>query len=417
MSNNEDPSPPQKAQKTPRRELHKTIREQAEAIDHLQREVAQMSQDQRRTLSDLKNLQAKRDNKDSESESEEAPPRKRKNTEPSKDNKTAIHIGKKITLCFQMWTEPAALELLTPASDDDDSNVDEEDENNTDSTNVDEQARRDAELIKSVCPSNIISQLNYAQTRRQIKEGQRTMRTATVDAVLGVATAVFDVDSQDFPALEFGDKKKRITLAKVQELLKNKLFLYDNPPTSARVRLDGYMRGPCILRILRVALYGKSSVLTGRPASKARATNGRLMCVREVTLPMLAFAATIAYFVLTSASELSEAGSDECQFGRFYRDQLRKLENSKKTATGRARIGRLVGDFNKDLFPAEGATEEMDEEAQDMQVFEDALAEEAALEEEEREAEEAAAREKRLRADKENGEAGEQQDEGEAGDE
>ncbi|KAL1700590.1 hypothetical protein EV121DRAFT_272976 [Schizophyllum commune] len=402
----ENPGPPQ-PKKPSRRGMQATIERQAQAIDDLQRQVAEQDNERRKTLGELKNLQNKTrsysgrsDDSDSDAE---RPPRKRQNKSAGTEDKTALHAAKKVTLCHQMWTEPAAIELLAPAQPQDaDDNADEI----GNATNVDEKAMRDAELIKSVCPPHILQRLNFAEVRRQVKEGQRTMRTATVDVVLRRVQDVFDVSSADFPSKEFEVKAKRAKLPKVQQLLKDNRFLYDRDLKTPGDRLAGFMRGVCIKRvqILRVALYGQAAVLTGKPAHKARATNAKLMCVREVTLPMLAFAATIAYFVLSAASELSEAGSNSYEFGRFYRDQLDNLEDSMiASATSKQRNERLLSDYNKDLFPRDGDAEEPDDQAKDKRSYKDALAGEASQEQRQQSERDAMEREERIRrAEQEN---------------
>ncbi|KAL1725072.1 hypothetical protein EV714DRAFT_277858 [Schizophyllum commune] len=377
----ENPGPP-KPKKPSRRGMQATIERQAQAIDDLQRQVAEQDNERRKTLGELKNLQDKTrsysDRSDDSDSDTERPPRKRQNKSAGTEDKTALHAAKKVTLCHQMWTEPAAIELLAPAQPQDADDYADEIGN---ATNVDEKAMRDAELIKSVCPPHVVQRLNFAEVRRQIKEGQRTMRTATVDAVLRRAQDVFDVSSTDFPSKQFENKAQRAKLPKIQELLNERRFLYDRDLKTPADRLAGFMRGVCIIRILRIALYGQASVLSGKPALKARATNAKLMCVREVTLPMLAFAATIAYFVLSAASELSEAGSNDHEFGRFYRDQLENLEDSRTaSATSKQRIERLLADYNRDLFPRDGDPEELDDEAKDKRSYKDALAREAAQE-------------------------------------
>ncbi|KAL1669102.1 hypothetical protein GGF50DRAFT_85638 [Schizophyllum commune] len=399
MAPNEDVARPESNKGPRKRDLQATIKRQAKAIDELQKDIAEAHQEHRETLGELKNIQVQLHNQtpgsDTEDE-EDVPPRKRQNKNFGREDKSAQHAGKKVTLCYKMWTEPGALGLLPSAGSYNDGEGAEDDDGNMDSANVDLKAKEDAELIRSVCPPHVVQRLNYAETARQIKDGQRVMRTATVATVVKRALDVFGVTSVDFPSEKFESKTERVKLPKVQELMKDNRFMYDRDLNTMSDRLAGFMRGTCILRILRAALLGNAAITTGKPAPKARSPNAKIMSIRNVTPPMLSFAATIAFFVLSGASELSDSGSDGHDFARFYRTQLEKIEGDKKsTATSRQRIERLLSDYTRALFPLEHGEEEVDDVDRDLQRHKEALAVEAAHEVRQQEEREAVEREER----------------------
>ncbi|KAL1752808.1 hypothetical protein FB107DRAFT_277318 [Schizophyllum commune] len=406
MAPNEDVARPESNKGPRKRDLQATIKRQAKAIDELQKDIAEAHQEHRETLGELKNIQAQlhKQTPSSDTEDEEdVSPRKRQKKGSGSEDKSAQHAGKKVTLCYKMWTEPGALGLLPSAGSYHDGEGAEDDDGNMDSANVDLKAKEDAELIRSVCPPHVVQRLNYAETARQIKDGQRVMRTATVATVVKRALDVFGVTSVDFPSEKFESKTERVKLPKVQELMKDNRFMYDRDLNTMSDRLAGFMRGPCILRILRAALLGNAAITTGKPAPKARSPNAKIMSIREVTPPMLSFAATIAFFVLSGASELSDSGSDGHDFARFYRTQLEKIEGDmNSTATSRQRIERLLSDYTRALFPLEHGEEEVDDVDRDLQRHKDALAVEAAHEARQQEEREATEREERVRAEKEN---------------
>ncbi|KAL1662130.1 hypothetical protein GGF50DRAFT_117329 [Schizophyllum commune] len=374
---------------------------QAEALEASQQDVATLRQENHRILGELKNISAQLeearcqladrvagDNPGGDDDDEHV---KKKAREEEKTNKeAALHAGKLVAFKHKMWIARRALSFLgTPEKDvgSGDEAGDEIDED------LDDDIKADVALVIACIPRHVRPSLSQRAILEQIRIGQRQMRSQAVEMVQALAHDIFDVPSTDFPSKQFKDKEQRGKLPKVISLLKDNRFLYDREPTTQKDRLEGYMKNVCIQRILRVTLRGKKAVMTGTAAQKARTPYADLLGIREVTLPMIGFAATIAYFVLSSQPELTKQGSGDYKFGKFYETQVRKLECAhQRSGISKQRIDALLLLLNRDIFPDEHEAERRDPLTVDMNDFMDALDGEAAEAEQRQEEQEAQVR-------------------------
>jgi hypothetical protein len=80
---------------------------------------------------------------------------------------------------------------------------------------------------------------------QQFREGVKSIRSNQAHVLAKLfPTYIFP----ELPA-DFSDKDKRSQLPEVITLLRDKRFLYDREPKSAKARLDGHLRNPSILKV------------------------------------------------------------------------------------------------------------------------------------------------------------------------
>ncbi|KAL1725192.1 hypothetical protein EV714DRAFT_256069 [Schizophyllum commune] len=371
------------------------------ALEGSLKDNATLRQENARILGELKNITAElqearhqlaEQNPGHPDDVELEPPSKKARSDKGNEE-AALHAGKLVTLKYMMWTPRRALAYLPGASKEPVSDGEADDEIEEE---VDEEIKTAAATIVSCVPGHVRPALAQSAVVAKIRVGQRQMRSQAVEVVQSIAHDVFDVSSTDFPTLQFKNKEKRALLPMVQTLLKDNRFLYDREPKTITDRLEGYMRHACILRILRVILRGKSAVASGEAAKKARTPYADLLGIKEVTFPMIAFAATIAYFVLSCQPELTAKGSKDYKFNNFYQAQVRKLNSAhQRSGASKRRTEALLLLFNRDIFPDDHAVQRRDPVAIEEDNWMRALDAEAAEEERQREAAEAEERERR----------------------
>jgi len=86
----------------------------------------------------------------------------------------------------------------------------------------------------------------------QFRDGARGIRSNQVHILVNLFPGFIipGVSPEDF-----ADKSKRPQLPQVAKLLKNKRFLYDREPKTANDRLEGHMRGPCVMQVLFLRMW------------------------------------------------------------------------------------------------------------------------------------------------------------------
>ncbi|KAL1742736.1 hypothetical protein HDZ31DRAFT_75306 [Schizophyllum fasciatum] len=268
----------------------------------------------------------------------------------------ALHLGKYVTLRYKMWTAERVLDWLPLqkyAQEKDSEEEDGEDEEGDIAEDVSEEVKADALFIVSCAPEDFRPALRKSSVKSQVVSGQRSMRSSSVNNIINAPQDIFGGSSEDYPS--FKKKPFRATLPKVQALLQDDQFLYDGAATNLS---EGYMRNPCILNILRSILFGSTAASLGERATRARRPYAKILGITDVNIPMLAFAATVAYFVLSGQSELTKDGNDDYAFKAFYDEHIRKLTRmGKSSPLSKRRLDELLSFYNQRLFPAKNNVE------------------------------------------------------------
>ncbi|EUC54783.1 hypothetical protein RSOL_073550, partial [Rhizoctonia solani AG-3 Rhs1AP] len=154
--------------------------------------------------------------------------------------------------------------------------------------------------------------------QQEIHEGARKGRSAIVHSVQAMCDRIFGIAHEDFE-----DRLRRPNLPRVIDL-RNFLHLNEKNEDGSP-DLSQFFRDVTIVRVLRLMLYGKSAINTGKRSSKARKCYSKLWHITRITPSLLAFAATIIHFVL-SGDPYFEEGSGSINYSAWFHARLRLLE-------------------------------------------------------------------------------------------
>ncbi|KAL1689775.1 hypothetical protein GGG16DRAFT_114767 [Schizophyllum commune] len=350
---------PSQAEKEKKKQKSREKRKHAEeALAQSQREATQYRHERDEALKEkkvaevrLRDIESTRDEQDDS----DGPPAKKAQAVASDQLKAeesmALHLGKFVAFRHKMWTVDQTLNWLPLrkyGKDDNEGTGDSTEDEESIAEDISEEVKTDAALVVSCAAEDFRPSLRKASVKSQIIAGQRGMRSSAVTNVINAPQDIFGGSSMDYPDFK---KPDRANLDKVKALIRDDKFLYDDTASSA---LDGYMRHPCILKILRSILFGSTAASLGERTARARRPNAKLLGISDVNVPMLAFAATIAYFVLSGQPELTKEGSGNFAFGKFYDEHIRKLTRMEKTSpVSKERLHNLLNYYNRSLFPAE----------------------------------------------------------------
>ncbi|KAG1899029.1 uncharacterized protein F5891DRAFT_1190207 [Suillus fuscotomentosus] len=200
-----------------------------------------------------------------------------------------------------------------------------------------------AELFKFI-PEIDHELMGYKNFAPHFAKGVSGIRSEMVSDVKSCAGAIFRLKSEFFVR-----GYPRDTQPECRTLLVNPhgeytkfapvLFLHPERPNK-----DEFLETAKLVRVLKVALFGKSSLsATYAPAPK---TKGKLWQLRNTTPGMIAAAAVVAIFVLSGDKDLYAKGEKSNilyqQYHNYYRQRL---------MTGGAWARDITNFFNNALFP------------------------------------------------------------------
>ena|ERR1700685_211570 len=92
--------------------------------------------------------------------------------------------------------------------------------------------------------SNIFLLFNFYVD--SLKRGGRSIRSSQVHTLTDLFPGYI---FPDIPAKDFADRKKRPHIPQVADQLRDHRFLYDRDPKTPADRLNGHLRGPCVLKV------------------------------------------------------------------------------------------------------------------------------------------------------------------------
>ncbi|KAG1885302.1 uncharacterized protein F5891DRAFT_1202031 [Suillus fuscotomentosus] len=200
-----------------------------------------------------------------------------------------------------------------------------------------------AELFKFI-PEIDHELMGYKNFAPHFAKGVSGIRSEMVSDIKSCAGAIFRLKSEFFVR-----GYPRDTQPECRTLLVNPhgeytkfapvLFLHPERPNK-----DEFLKTAKLVRVLKVALFGKSSLsATYAPAPK---TKGKLWQLRNTTPGMIAAAAVVAIFVLSGDKDLYAKGEKSNilyqQYHNYYRQRL---------MTGGAWARDITNFFNNALFP------------------------------------------------------------------
>ncbi|KDN40331.1 hypothetical protein RSAG8_08241, partial [Rhizoctonia solani AG-8 WAC10335] len=191
-------------------------------------------------------------------------------------------------------------------------------------------------------PANAGKYWNKPWFQQSFKEGRRRVRTEIAYDVAQNYNTIFE-----FTDKRFLDKANRVEMPEVQEL--RNTFQYTFNEVTHKPDIRTFYRHPCILRVLRLVFHGPSAITNGRRSAKARSSRANGWHVREVSPPMLAFAATVIDFVLSGEASF-EASSEYSNYKEFFHGRLALMESFFDAHP--EEFEDLLGHYNHSLFPS-----------------------------------------------------------------
>ncbi|KAI0801992.1 hypothetical protein BC629DRAFT_1495886 [Irpex lacteus] len=230
-------------------------------------------------------------------------------------NKEILRLGKYYCANYSMWVPVNVWDIVNDDGSESDGEDDLEDEH---AQELRTWAHEIACEIQRVVPKNLRKYFENPLFGSRFLKGMRELRSDIAHKIPKNARHIFDIANVDFL-----DKKLRRDMPEVQALLNENAFLYAVGMTS---KPKAFLRHPCIIKTLTLMLWGEGALVTGaRRSTRTKATNGQLWEVETVTPALLAFSATIVFFVLSSEPEFAEH-TGTTDFRRFYLKQQEALQ-------------------------------------------------------------------------------------------
>ncbi|KAH8930211.1 hypothetical protein BT69DRAFT_1291924 [Atractiella rhizophila] len=212
--------------------------------------------------------------------------------------------------------------------------------------------------------------------RKNVLKGMREGRSDAMKKIRENLTEIYDIDNPD--KLNLKNHHVRKEIPQLQALLKDDSFLF-NPklydPNDKKQKVKAYLMHPGLFRAARVVFHGPNVIYDAKSKYKSN-TVGPLTSTHEGSTQIIAFIAVVCCSALGPDPEFERVGKVPDPYGKTEQSRkkgfnyrgfyLRTVCNLRAMQEKHGeRFKRLLGDWNKEVFPSEKEVREEDEEYQD----------------------------------------------------